>query len=240
MGNPSLRLIGLYAVPSATVPAAAADRLQELRRYVILDTDPEEYFDALARLAGQLADTPSALIGVMGEVPGVPPPVLDELSAYHLFRRSHQAIRNACCNSACARVRVHSDCQQGQVRFSVEEDRAGLVDPEISDAGLGHSIVDSQTHKSGAELQWSTLATGALRVECTLPCVPLNAAAKPRRTGPAQELLSTRADSALRRPAVPAEIGPWVLLYSQKQPLGQGNSRRAGHLVGRRIEWPRS
>ena len=45
--------------------AGEADRLAALRRYRILDTEPEERFDDLALLASQICGTPMALISLV-------------------------------------------------------------------------------------------------------------------------------------------------------------------------------
>lgn len=45
--------------------AGEADRLAALRRYSILDTDPEQRFDDLALLASQICGTPMALISLV-------------------------------------------------------------------------------------------------------------------------------------------------------------------------------
>ena len=45
--------------------AGEADRLAALRRYSILDTDPEQRFDDLALLASQICGTPMALISLI-------------------------------------------------------------------------------------------------------------------------------------------------------------------------------
>ena len=42
-------------------------RLQELKRYAILDTEPEETFDRITRLTRDLFDTPIALISLVDE-----------------------------------------------------------------------------------------------------------------------------------------------------------------------------
>lgn len=47
---------------TATTSASEAERLAALRRYRILDTDPERAFDDLALLASQICGTPMALI----------------------------------------------------------------------------------------------------------------------------------------------------------------------------------
>ena len=45
--------------------ASEADRLAALRRYRILDTEPEQRFDDLALLASQICGTPMALISLV-------------------------------------------------------------------------------------------------------------------------------------------------------------------------------
>lgn len=47
------------------VPSVEEDRLDELYRYDVLDTPPEERFDRIARLAAQLFDVPIALVTIV-------------------------------------------------------------------------------------------------------------------------------------------------------------------------------
>jgi GAF domain-containing protein len=51
----------------ATIPENEAARLEALRQYEILDTDPEESFNDLTRLAAYICDTPIALITLVDE-----------------------------------------------------------------------------------------------------------------------------------------------------------------------------
>ncbi|MGO9801484.1 MAG: GAF domain-containing sensor histidine kinase [Candidatus Binatus sp.] len=54
-------------MPAAPVPSTEPERLLELRRYQVLDTDPEEAFDAVTRLASQLTGAPFALVSLTDE-----------------------------------------------------------------------------------------------------------------------------------------------------------------------------
>lgn len=51
----------------APLPANENERLQALRRYKILDSDPESAFDDLTQLAAQLCETPMAVISFVDE-----------------------------------------------------------------------------------------------------------------------------------------------------------------------------
>src|SRR3954467_10478404 len=51
----------------APIPENEAARLETLRQYEILDTDPEESFNDLTRLAAYICDTPIALITLIDE-----------------------------------------------------------------------------------------------------------------------------------------------------------------------------
>jgi len=52
---------------AAPLPADEPERLAALRSYAILDTEPEEQFDRLTRLATQLTGTPIALVSLIDE-----------------------------------------------------------------------------------------------------------------------------------------------------------------------------
>ena len=61
--NPSDPPVALH--PEGPMPAKEVQRLGAVRSYEILDTAPEPEFDALARLAAQVAETPIALVAMM-------------------------------------------------------------------------------------------------------------------------------------------------------------------------------
>ena len=50
---------------AAALPANEDARLAALRRYNVLDTEPEERFDELTRLASDLCDVPIALVSLV-------------------------------------------------------------------------------------------------------------------------------------------------------------------------------
>jgi GAF domain-containing protein len=50
---------------AAPIPDNEAARLETLRQYQVLDTDSEEVFDELTRLAAYICDTPTALISLV-------------------------------------------------------------------------------------------------------------------------------------------------------------------------------
>ena len=52
-------------MPAALLPRDESDRLQALRRYGILDTEAEELFDSVARIAATICDTPISLVSLI-------------------------------------------------------------------------------------------------------------------------------------------------------------------------------
>lgn len=65
---PSAYAASLADLPmKAPLPVHEADRLDALRRYQILDTEPEEAFDELAELAARICGAPIALISLVDE-----------------------------------------------------------------------------------------------------------------------------------------------------------------------------
>jgi signal transduction histidine kinase len=61
------RFMGFNLMAAAAIPLDEHSRLFELRRYQVLDSDPEEAFDGLTRLACQLTQTPYALVSLTDE-----------------------------------------------------------------------------------------------------------------------------------------------------------------------------
>jgi len=51
----------------ASLPKNESARLEALRQYEVLDTDPEEVFDDITRLAAYICQTPIAVISLVDE-----------------------------------------------------------------------------------------------------------------------------------------------------------------------------
>src|SRR5215469_10564001 len=56
---------GVVGVARAPLPAEEEERLRELDRYGVLDTEPEDTFDDLTRLAAYVCEAPIALISLV-------------------------------------------------------------------------------------------------------------------------------------------------------------------------------
>ena len=65
--TPLTKFMSSSTVSTAPSPSSEAARLAALRRYRILDTDPERAFDDLAHLASHICGTPIALISLVDE-----------------------------------------------------------------------------------------------------------------------------------------------------------------------------
>jgi GAF domain-containing protein len=101
---------------AAPIPENEAARLETLRQYQVLDTDSEDAFDDLARLASYICDTPTALISLV-----------DANRQWFKARVGVQARETPRNVSFCGHAILHRDC------FVIED---ALFDDRFADNPL--------------------------------------------------------------------------------------------------------
>ena len=99
----------------------------------------------------------------------IPTGWLDETTAYYLFGIGREAIFNSFRHSQAKTIQVTCDHADNTIRLSIEDDGIGLVEP-LSGHGIGRSIMEFRARSIGAELSFTAVPNGGLRVECLLPC----------------------------------------------------------------------
>lgn len=106
---------------------------------------------------------------------------LDETAAYCLFGIGREALCNAIRHSQAKTIEVTCDHADGIVRLIVEDDGVGMND--IADGcgtgsfpphGIGRSIMEFRARSIGADLNFTSVPTGGLRVECSIACIKPN------------------------------------------------------------------
>jgi signal transduction histidine kinase len=122
---------------------------------------------ALLHFASQFEDE-STRVEFRGR--DVPPHWLDEITAFHLFGIGREAIFNAFRHSCGRTIRVTCDHTDARVHLIIEDDGVGLRDTSSREGGLGRSIMEFRASSIGAELVFTAVPTGGLRVECGLDC----------------------------------------------------------------------
>ena len=100
----------------------------------------------------------------------IPPQYLDDSAAYNLFAIGREAIVNAYRHGHCSAVHVHCGRGDDEIRLVVENDGDAARVWNESSPGMGRSIMEYRARSIGADLRFTPLATGGLRVECRLPC----------------------------------------------------------------------
>ena len=95
----------------------------------------------------------------------IPAHWLDETTAYYLFGIGREAIFNAFRHSRAKTIRVACDHADNTICLSVEDDGIGLVNVS-GGHGIGRSIMEFRARSIGAELTFTAVPTGGLRVEC--------------------------------------------------------------------------
>jgi two-component system sensor histidine kinase UhpB len=109
----------------------------------------------------------------------IPAHWLDETTAYYLFGIGREAFCNAIRHSHAKTIELTCDHDDGIVRLIVEDDGVGLSEtagPEARGSrqahGIGRSIMEFRARSIGADLTFTPVAAGGLRVECSIACHP--------------------------------------------------------------------
>jgi two-component system sensor histidine kinase UhpB len=100
----------------------------------------------------------------------IPPRWLDETTAYYLFGIGREAIFNAFRHSRAKTIRVTCDHADNTIQLIVEDDGIGLVETPSGGHGIGRSIMEFRARSIGAQLAFTAVPGGGLRVECLLTC----------------------------------------------------------------------
>jgi signal transduction histidine kinase len=133
---------------------------------------------ALLHFASQFDDEATSVVFHGRDVPAH---WLDETTAHYLFGIGREAIFNAFRHSRAKTIRVTCDHADNTVRLCVEDDGIGLVETP-SGHGIGRSIMEFRARSIGAQLSFTAVPGGGLRVECLLPC-PSTASSNPPEPG---------------------------------------------------------
>jgi two-component system sensor histidine kinase UhpB len=112
----------------------------------------------------------------------IPAHWLDETTAYYVFGIGREAIFNAFRHSRAKTLKVTCDHADNTIRLGVEDDGIGLVETPVGGHGIGRSIMEFRARSIGAQLTFTAVPTGGLRVECLLSC-PDTALAEPPDSG---------------------------------------------------------
>jgi two-component system, NarL family, sensor histidine kinase UhpB len=118
---------------------------------------------ALAHFASQF-DGEATPVVFHGE--DIPTHWLDETTAYYLFGIGREAIFNAFRHSRAKAIRVTCDHTDNTIRLIVEDDGIGPIDTASRDRGIGRTIMEFRARSIGAELTFTAVPSGGLRVEC--------------------------------------------------------------------------
>jgi two-component system sensor histidine kinase UhpB len=98
----------------------------------------------------------------------IPAHWLDETSAYYLFGIGREAIFNAFRHSHAKTIKVTCDYTDNAIHLIIEDDGVGVIETAIRDQGIGRSIMEFRARSIGAELTFTPVPAGGLRVECTV------------------------------------------------------------------------
>jgi two-component system sensor histidine kinase UhpB len=96
---------------------------------------------------------------------------LDDATAYYLFGIGREAIFNSFRHSRAKAIKVTCDHDDNTVRLSVEDDGIGFPEPLNNGHGIGRSIMEFRAQSIGAELLFTAVPSGGLRVDCLLSCL---------------------------------------------------------------------
>jgi signal transduction histidine kinase len=99
----------------------------------------------------------------------IPEHWLDPTAAYYLFSIGREAIGNAFRHSRASTIHINCDHSAGSIQLSVEDNGVGLSDASEEQPGIGRAIMEYRARSIGAEISFTEVSTGGLRVECLLP-----------------------------------------------------------------------
>jgi signal transduction histidine kinase len=103
------------------------------------------------------------------DVRDIPEHWLDPTAAYFLFSIGREAIGNAFRHSRASTIRITCDHSAETIRLTVEDDGVGLAEAKQGQPGIGRAIMEYRARSIGAEMSFTEVPTGGLKVECILP-----------------------------------------------------------------------
>jgi two-component system sensor histidine kinase UhpB len=122
---------------------------------------------ALLHFASQFDDETTSVVFQGRDIPSN---WLDETTAHYLFGIGREAIFNAFRHSQAKTIKVTCNHADSTIHLSIEDDGIGLVEASKAGHGIGRSIMEFRARSIGAELSFTAVPTGGLRIDCLLRC----------------------------------------------------------------------
>jgi signal transduction histidine kinase len=98
----------------------------------------------------------------------IPEHWLEPTAAYYLFGIGREAIGNAFRHSQANTIQIKCDHSDGSIRLTVQDNGVGLKSATDGQPGIGRAVMEYRARSIGAELFFTEVPTGGLRVECIL------------------------------------------------------------------------